>query len=346
MTARISHTPSPSEAPHVFQGELFETRDPADTLKGQYEYAQLDSPELRMKYVAYTESLIQQAVEDKIDDIVFLDKSARPIAWLMKGLWPMLGIDDEGKPAKMPDIRYVNIDREQWGPVVGRSEDKDGGIDLSRVHPHAIEDLRSVFAVQNSDGLSPDQSFLDNKNVMVVDEVMTSGDTLRIAHGLFSRAFPSANITDRYWLPIAHKTTRGGARMNAELPVWYSDYDQHGRLVADRHIKASENSINARQRRGAMFLSTRFPHPDQKGITLRKEMTQLAHEVEDGVMPVIPSGGRSIEAIEIILKDVNGLSVDEYVALRKDAEAKKESLYDVALEYKIERSKRHHPAAS
>lgn len=345
MSKEITQPSAPNKLPDVIQGELFETRDPAETLMGRYEYNQLSDPELRMNYVAYTENLIQQAVEDKIDDVVFLDKSARPVAWLMKGLWPMLGIDDEGNKVNMPSIRYVNIDREQWGPVVGRSEDKVGGIDLSRVHPSVIADLRAVFASPSKGNTREDTTLFDNKNVMIVDEVMSSGDTLRIADGLFSRAFPDAKISSRYWMPIKYKTTRGGNRMNADLPLWYSDYDQHGRLVADRHIKASEQSSNSRQRHGAMFLSTRFPYPDQKGIELRQEMKQLAEEVEDGVMPVLPSGLRSEKAFDLILKEVNGLTVEEYITLKNEAETSKKSLYELALRYKIDRSKKHHPSS-
>lgn len=345
MNTTESFPLSHMDKPEHHQGTLF---DVPETLMKEYSYQQLDDVEVRTKYVRHTEKLIANLIADEDDYVVFLDKSARPVAWLMKSLWPMLGVDDDGNPARMPEIRFANIDREQWSIIMGRSTDKEGGAGISGVPQSTIDDLSDTFSDHNPPSHNvPD---INHARIRIVDEVMASGDTIRMATGLFQRAFPEAEVHDIYWMtPETKVQKRDGARYNAELPVWYKDNDMRGRLVADRNIRVSEKSPSTAQRQGAVFLSTRFSNVDQAGVALKHEMEQLAHEVSDGKIPVTPSSLRSFEAQEYILNHVDKLSIQEYAALKKETEHSGEPFVQLYQQYKLDRLKRvkrKHPSAS
>lgn len=339
--------PPQSRDSEHYQPTLFEVMDASDRLELEKDYKILDSPELRADYVSYTERLIANIINEEADDVVFLDKSARPVAWMVRSLWPMLGIDDNGRPVEEPKMYFANIDREQWGHIMGRSEDRQGGIDASKVPAEIIDDLRATYTSRTlKDGESADKekTLFDNRKLMIVDEVKSSGDTLVMADRLFSRAFPEAETTTTYWMPPVVKTLRTGIKVNADLPVWYDDYEMTGRLVGDRSIKASEQSTSRRQRRGALFLSTRFPKPDKRGLRLKAEIEQLAYDVNRGVIPVTPSGLRSVEAIDVIMQDVNQLSTEEFIALKRSSETSKTPFWKLVFDYKVARSRARHPA--
>lgn len=323
------------------QGVLFEIEPSQEQLFHQYDYEVLDNPELRTSYVWHTERLIGRMIAQEIDDVVFLDKSARPVAWLVKSLWPLLGIDDNGEKLPLPTFKFANIDREQWEPLVGRSEDKEGGISMNRIHPDTIDSLRGLFARKNLDRderADDEQTLFDDRKVMIVDEVKSSGDTIEMSRWLFEKAFPDAEIHTSYWMPPATKRLKSGATINADLPVWYDKYNPHGRLVANRESNISRGSVSMRQRRGGQFLSTRFPYIDEKGRQLKHEMSQLADEVAGGMIPVTPSPERSEVAMNAILHDVNGLDLQEFTKLKKEATSLKTPFSTLYLEYKQARS--------
>ncbi len=326
-----------------FQDGLFDM--PENFLK-EYEYQILDESETRYNYVKNTERLIANVISDKDDYVVFLDKSARPVAWLMKSLWPILGVDDKGEHVPMPAIKFANIDREQWQLIMGRSADKDSGGGISAVPQSNIDDLHDTFtSAQIIPGVKP----IDRARVRIVDEVMASGDTIRMAMGLFQRALPDADITSSYWMvPETKRTGRGGAVVNADLPVWYREDRVDGRLVGNRSSKASEKSPSSAQRHGALFLSTRFNSVDQKGVQLKHEMQQLAEEVQNGAIPVVPHAERDIDVQEMLIHELDRLSTEEFIALKKESQNTGETFLKVYKSYKmarLESARYAHPAS-
>jgi hypothetical protein len=288
------------------------------------EYHVLYSPELRAKYITLTDELIRRMAEQQTDVAVFLDKSARPVAWLVNELWDTLAPQDPETGSTMPKpyIKFLNIDREQWGPFIGRSEDKTGGINVGRIPAENIGELRQVMT--RIPGVSPigEETLLTNKKVMVVDEVRSSGDTLHMAEGIMKRAFPdAAEIDGVYWmLKPAERDERSGALISGEVPVWYSDRSVEGRLIANRDATKSRAAGTSVQLVGALWLSTRFRgHPDEKGRQLKREVKQLAKDLREHELPYIPSPEYSFEIVEGRVSRLNGLSVEEYVKLRSAA---------------------------
>ncbi len=251
--------------------------------------------QLHTEYIRRTDELIHQMThgveitnfengerEHKIPDVVvFLDKSARPLAWLTRELWSRLAVDEEDKVPSMPDMKFLNIDRKQWANRIDRHG--NGHLDVSQLDESIIRSLRSIFIspTHKQDGLTDEidnsPADLDGKTILIVDEVHSTGSTLQMAEGMIAAAFPSANIAGMHWM--AGVTDKGFARGNADVPVWYKKQDPRGRGVNDRMKDPSGvPSENLTQRLGAWFLSTRFKGGDPASLQLREEMHRLAND--------------------------------------------------------------------
>ena len=289
---------------------------------------------LRSEYVHLSDGIIDlmsngvevlnpetQEIEKKpVDYVVFLDKSARPVSWLVKELWPILAKDSSGKVPEIPEIRFVNIDREQW--ISSIDPNNVGITNVDGLDNSIIRSLRSVFLEkpQNFNGkidetIDNEPAQFDNSTVLIVDEVRSSGRTLKYATGLFKRAFPTASIVGKHWM--SGIVMRNGAVGNADLPVWYSDKSVKGRGVGNRNADLSLVSNNSAQRRGARFLSTALNEPDPMSRQLRVEIRQLAKDVKLHRTLFEPALSRSDEDYERLATKINGMSFEEYkVALR------------------------------
>ncbi|HEX9679500.1 MAG TPA: hypothetical protein VGA08_02680 [Candidatus Saccharimonadales bacterium] len=242
--------------------------------------------QLRAEYLRRTERLIDTLADSHPDYVVFLDKSARPVSWMMDQMWDTVRND-----TPRPDIKFVNIDREQWRDEVGSNLSH---INADRIDFHRINELRALFlqrpvqdngAGEVGSDVMTKPSIFDEKNVVIIDEVKTSGDTLDIAKAIFRRAFPRANISGKYWMIPKHITIAGGGTANAELPVWYREDSIIGRGVGNRDTINSARSNSKAQRVGRWFLSTRFESPDPRSRQLREEIEHLTSTFMSGSSP-------------------------------------------------------------
>lgn len=204
-------------------------------------------------------------------EVVFLDKSARPVAWLVRSLWRVFARQpetafSEGCAPRMPGMHFANIDREQWWSATGASE--TGAINLDRVpletvaglrgaflreHPPALDVLGRQFGDRRLVGGMP--SFLDDARILVVDEVSNTGDTLAIASGLISRAFPTSQVAATHWMsPGSVLDSRSGQSRTASVPAWYRSDTETGRLIGNRLRPGRGTSWRGDV--GHLFLST------------------------------------------------------------------------------------------
>jgi hypothetical protein len=150
--------------------------------------------------------------------------------------------------------------------------------------------------------------------VLVVDEVSVSGDTLRIACSLISRAFPDANVSAAHWM-TPRLVNRTGSRFNNQVPVWYREGTPFGRLVGDRNPEVAGRSFSWRTRSAAWFLSLRHEEPDPGGVILRSEAMQLFGDVVLGRLPLVASFDR--EPFNEWCEALTGMSASELRAWRE-----------------------------
>lgn len=293
--------------------------------------------QLRSEYIQRTDTLIHtmthgidvrntetgEVTKQVPDYVVWLDKSARPLAWLTNELWDKLAPEPgSNEIPQKPDFRFVNIDREQW--VNSVDPGGTGFMDIDRIDQSIIRSLRSIFVEpkHKKDGLTEAidavPAELDGKVVLIIDEVRSTGRTLDIAQKFFERAFPTATVAVDHWMGgLAQK---GLGQGNADIPVWYKDKDETGRGIANRNETVSGRSASTTQRLGAWFLSTRFPQMDPNSVILRKEIHKLANDKD---VLIVPSFHRDVDDLVNRAETLNGMKFDDFLR-RKNALSEQE----------------------
>ncbi len=246
----------------------------------------LIDPIQRVQYVQLTSALVDQAIAAGVDDLVFLDKSARPISWFIRELWDLLVLGHVD--VTRPRHRFINLDRQMWRDQTGGAEEGSGmgvSLDTPGLRQDAA-DLRDAFRIR-LDRPERQETFFTGRTVMVVDEVRVSGDTLAIARSFLEAAFPDARkILTAHWMTPRIVTGRGDVRYNANLPIWYSDQTTHGRGIGNRDVHVSAHSPHARTRAGKRFLSTRPDKADRRSAELRNDIRLISTAIRSGEQPL------------------------------------------------------------
>lgn len=305
-----------------------------DRLKASTAWRRLSQAEFLENYVALTDNLITAILEfDRnergeavpADYVIYLDKSARPLAWMTRQLWPHLARTDneEGAVLPQPQMRFLNIDRKPWR-IDPDQEITTYPDNMRQPSSEDIQGLRSIFT---RPGEKPeDVSPLDNQRILVVDEISDSGDTLAVATKLLHKAFPTAVIRSYSWMNDFELAPDGSKRV-MDRPVWYQESEESGRgvfgQVARGNIRANRKSTLTTE--AHQFLSTRpmllntsrGPNQpptiqyDARGRQLRADIVKMAAMFAEGKLMPAPS---------VRHEDYyNGQPIDEYAILRSAA---------------------------
>lgn len=187
------------------------------------------------------------------DHVIYLDKSARPVSWLVNLFWDDLAKKDaHGLPVKRPKHSYINIDRAPWFRNVGISVDNDGRQKdngelatyqdfVNNVHNLSKRHLAEIRALYIDGGIDEESmdwvmnrpTILDAKRALIVDEVSRTGSTLDIAKHLFRLAIPAAREIDGayFWHPSEPPIKVGEETALTSLPVWYDPGTLTGRGI-------------------------------------------------------------------------------------------------------------------
>ena len=299
--------------------------------------------ELRTEYLHLTDDLIYQLegtlevgeqgeVVKRPEAVIFLDKSARPLAWLLKEVWPLLAREpgtrfEDGKVPPMPEMYFLNIDREQWVHTV--DPQGVGAMDIRNIDDSILRSLRSIFvepkyktAENGQDDLGDvgdAPTYLDGKTVLIVDEVRSSGRTAEYSKAFLEKAIPEAEFKITHWMK--GMTQIGQAVGNRDIPVWYKEDDVYGRGVADRNDTRSERSTSQTQRLGRYFLSTRHNRTDHDADRLRQDFAHLRFDLENQDVLFYPGGLRELDDIEERVVAVNGLTFETFLQKKRAQQA-------------------------
>ena len=187
------------------------------------------------------------------DHVIYLDKSARPVSWLVNMFWEDLASKDaEGIPVKRPRHSYLNIDRSPWFRNVGIGVTDDGRQKengelatfrdfLNNIGNLSQRHLAEIRALYIDGGIDEESvqwvmdhpTVLDDKKILVVDEVSRTGATLDIAKLLIKLAIPDAKAVDGayFWHPGEPILKIGSETVLTSLPVWYDPHSLDGRGI-------------------------------------------------------------------------------------------------------------------
>lgn len=344
--------------------------DQHEDIREVHEYEVLGNPYERMQYVHLTDELIRRLEGDtedgpKPDVVIYLDKSARPVSWMVRELWDTLarepGTDyEDGKIPEKPKTAYINVDSERHYT----RED--------------IADLRALFTKDEEDG---GETHFDGKNILIVDEEGVSHATSNRALAFVKLAFPEAASVEKFiWLDQGPITNYGGwgqptvfdteawqyadtetggmdGRPLTQTARWFQRREpgvsygfeakrqiDDGRGVIETDAATDEEKErlmkNPRFARSMKWLSARPAQTTAKSRALQQDIRALAADIRDKTMPYWPSNDREdyVERVKIF----NGVTPREFTEFRawmqevwwgshEDAPARAEqSLQDVA----------------
>lgn len=234
--------------------------------------------------------------QEAVDHVVYLDKSARPVSWLVNMFWSEFAVKDEqGKPVKRPPHTYVNIDRSPWFRKVGINVSDDGRQkengelatysdfinNIGNLTKRHLAEVRALFMEdgieeEDVDSIMDSPTILDGKRVLIVDEVSRTGSTLNIAVHIFKLAFPkAAEIKSSYfWHPTEPPLKVGNENVLTSLPVWYDPNTLTGRGIGGLNEKyyrqryehylellAENQNIDIKKLRAQAFSASVFSAP-------------------------------------------------------------------------------------
>lgn len=260
----------------------------------------------------------------KADYVIYLDKSARPVSWLVDEFWN----DFSDQPR--PEESFLAIDREPWFERVGVKLGKNQEIELPNGERRAakgsdfwdawekmpkerqreyLSRIRALYIEGGIEDTDVDKimstpTVLDGKNVTIIDEVERSGSTLSIAAGLIQRAFnlkPEKVTTHVFWKDIFKKVS--GETQMGSAPVWYprDNADWRGRGIKDinpeyfrRRYEENPNNKTRAEYYGAFVLGepllNREDEPGQLSWKLREEIERMEEDYRNGnIVPTIPA---------------------------------------------------------
>ena len=241
------------------------------------------------------------------DAAIFLDKSARPVRQLTHAIWNKVSSEKE------PTSLFLNIDKRPWLKEMGFVDDDATNqeainpnlVNLDKIDPELLHTeltrLRALYIdgpidENNLESVWQQPTRLDGKTIAIIDEVRSSGNTLRIAADLLRRAVPEASFEGVWWSIPPTVTWEGGEQNNFErqkaatvVPVWYDKDRESGRGVGDIDEYASARSPSRAQRIGKSILSA--PERDKDGnyasnrtlsAIIRRDVGRLATRFTSG----------------------------------------------------------------
>lgn len=136
------------------------------------------------------------------DVLLYLDKSARPISWVVNSVMKARFPDK-----KRPETKYLHFGRENQDIALNIAYDDGSRREKpisNRALQIAIEDINEIYRKRGGG------TYLDNKRVWVIDEISSSGLSLGAAKILLDEAFG-----DRMAEPVLAKSVLSWE------PAWY-----------------------------------------------------------------------------------------------------------------------------
>lgn len=144
-----------------------------------------------------TKELIEEVIAVKPQMIVFMDRGARPLAWMLRAAWSKYASKHE-----MPKIRFVNIGREKGEYINFRSMPYREDYNSEEKYLKEVRDFWFKFDTKESkkyiDKLKKDikpiiqrSKFDEEGGIMLVDDYSVSGFSLELANLFFANHFPN-----------------------------------------------------------------------------------------------------------------------------------------------------------
>ena len=252
------------------------------------------------------------------DLVVYLDKSARPVSFLVNEFWTTF------TNQKRPKSTFLAIDRVRWLHYLGVDVDEDGQIrdEVEGKRPATINDvpkekitkediarIRALFIPggieeENPDAIMETSTGLEGKNITIIDEVERSGTTMELAKYLVQLAIPEAHIHGHaFWHPGFQRETFPGGVTKKQMrgtPIWYDTKTSVGRAIGDINEEFFEerheryNTARTRAQKYGAFALGEFinlhnePH-NNRSLRIAEEIQKIFKEFKAGHILMLPT---------------------------------------------------------
>jgi len=252
-----------------------------------YAYSRLMNPKWRREVLERVDHLIRQISDNHIENLIFLDKSARPLSWLIRARMKHLGDDT------IPNIQFIDLGgREITG---GKTTIETMTEEATTVYENLDANSRITFSDDDdwssyknicfSEGNDIEgQVWMSKKNIseiwltvtrlhpelieeirsrygtqpgktLIIDELLFSGTTLRAAVAIFTEAYPNSEVFGVHFFNQASK------RPTTQIP-WFKKQYMIG-------VEEAENSLTTK----------RYSSPENQKPDLSHEFRAIINEI-------------------------------------------------------------------
>lgn len=220
-----------------------------------------DTPEKQDLIRRRAMEMVDLIIEEHYNILVFLDRSARPIYWILREAWRARGV-----AAPFPETRFLNIGREKMKLTDGFDRpqgDEDEKEFWGKFNStHYVKEMKKRVADQPShrDWLGRQQQ----GKVLIVDDVSVSGMTLSLADNFLSYHLPGAEVIKSHFFHEEDEAIFHVAGRNGVNTPW--NIDKSLTLMAaddpERVARVTAQTEKDKQKRS-------------KGLALKQEIKSL-----------------------------------------------------------------------
>lgn len=150
----------------------------------QVDYQIMTDPAQRAKLKVKMTQMIEEIDEGDFDTVVFLDKSARPLSWMMQKMWQR-----KFGTRKMPAIHFLQMGTEFTSHPEYRVQE------MWQPRTSDIEKVKANFGKEGAKAFK-------GKKVYIIDEVSVTQESLYAAKALIEAAFRPQSTAEKTFIGL------------------------------------------------------------------------------------------------------------------------------------------------
>ena len=231
-----------------------------------------------------TKELVERIANEDVRLVVFLDRSARPVSWMLRAAWNEFA---DGNP--MPKIKFANIGSEKKDVVGYVTPPRPYNFNTKKVYEEVARDYWGKLGgseeyiekmKRDVGGLFPQKRDAQWRyssqegEILIVDDSACSGFTLELAAGFFQNHFPQAYVNTYSFLRREDAALFKNNELGPEK-LWQGVYLPWN---TDKTLTLLEEREDSKK---ITATPERDPEKRTRGIQLKRELEGLFQDEEE-----------------------------------------------------------------